>query len=336
MGGRSENLNFRVKFYIILSLILIHLLFSLNGNEFVLNGKLRSIENYQDIEAQTTFSFSVISDNHGVSPYGNINMAKANYHIEKSKDVCVLGVGDHLTATGENEFLYFVCNDPYWHANFYPSIGDNENAFYGNGQGDWGAGKAFYDALDIPNRKQTIFSPQKTDYYSIIDAPKGYKIHFITLHFPDHPVDTKIAFKESSKEFLRNCLLRINKSQHDIIVLAAHSQYGSWVNELSPDLQKLVMTKADLVFGASTHYFERTLYSGYESSGPLLLNSGSIISPRFKSSPGFVQVRVLENHRGIYVSYVDVSKPTTIIRSTPFAYFRSFSGRIFEVYYNQL
>ncbi len=334
MTENNQKLSFQVKFYIIVAIVIIHLLFSLNfeGND-VINGKLRNVENYTDIENQSIFNFSIISDNHGQSPYENIYMAKANFHIRKSNDLCVLGMGDHLTKTGTNDFLFFVCNDSYWKNNFYPTISDNENAFYGNGQTDWGAGKPFFDAVDLTNRKNIKFSNEGVDYYAIIDAPKGYKIHWISLHFPDEPNDTKLAFKESSKYFLRQSLISINKTNRDIIVIGAHSRFGSWMNEVNQELSRLIMTKADLVLGASTHYYERYTLDGYENKGPLLLNTGSVIYPRFGSQPGFIQIHVMEQHRGLYVHYVDVSKPTTIIKSSPFAYFKSFDGKIYDVYY---
>lgn len=334
MTTNTRKLSFQVRFYIIFAIVFIHLLFSLNFNsDSVVNGKLRNVENYQDIENQSVFSFSIFSDNHGKSPYENLYMAKANYHMRKSNDVCILGVGDHLTNTGTNEFLFFVCNDPFWKANFYPTISDNDNAFYGAHQENWGAGKPFFDAIDLPHRKNIRFSPEGVDYYAIIQAPNGYKIHWISLHFPDEPADTKIAFKASSKQFLRDCLTSINKTTQDIIIIGAHSRFGSWTNELNTDLARLVLNKADIVLGANTHYYERFIPEGYENHGALLLNTGSVIYPRFGSQPGFIQVHVMEQHRGLYINYVDVSKPTTVIRSSPFAYFRSFSGRIYDVYY---
>lgn len=296
-------------------------------------GKLRGVENFQDLENQAIFNFSIFSDNHGASPYSNTLMSRANYHMRKTDDICVFGGGDHLSKNSTNEFLYFMCNDPYWDNNFYPSISDGENIFYGQSQGDWGAGKQLFDALGMKSRDNITFSKEEVDYYAVIDAPHHFKIHYISLHFSDEPENTKLAFRESSKSFLRETLRKITKTDHDIIVLEAHSRFGYWLNELNVDLYKIVMTKADLVFGSNTHYYERFAPEGYASSGPLILNTGSILNPRFGSNPGFIQVHVLEQHRGMYVNYVDISKPTAILSSTPNAFFRSFSGKIFEVYY---
>lgn len=334
MIQKPKKFSFQVRFYIILSLVLIHLLFSLNPNgDVVVRGKIRSVETYQDIENQSVFNFSVISDNHGNSPYSNVNMAKANFHMRKTNDLCILGVGDHMMKNGINDFLFFVNNDTFWKDNFYPTISDGENIFYGKGQDDWGAGKAFFDGIGLTSRKNVIFSKEGVDYYAVIEAPQKYRIHFISLHYPDEPADVSRAFRESSKNFLRESLLRINKTDHDIIVLASHSRFGSWIYDLRPDLYRLVMTKADIVLGASTHYYERIIPEGYEFSGPIILNTGSLVSPRFGSNPGFIQVHLMEQHRGIFVNYVDVSKPTNIMSSTPYAFFRSFNGRIYDVYY---
>lgn len=336
MFTRTGKLSFRVRLYIVLALILIHLLFSLDPSIEIRNGKLRNVETYQDLESQSAFSFSIMSDNHGQSPYSNLGMAKANYHIRKSNDICVLGVGDHLMNNSRNEFLFYVCNDGYWKNNFYPSISDGENVFYGSSQADWGAGKVFFDAICMNERKNVVFSKEGVDYYATIEAPNGYTLHWISLYFPDEPPNPKLGFRESSKRFLAQSLLKIKKTEKDIIVIGAHSQYGYWLNELPPDLYKLVCNKADIVVGASTHYFERYTPDGLSSQGPIILNTGSAVSPRFGSAPGFLQVHVLEQQRGIYIHYVDVSKPTNTIASTPFAYFRSFAGKIYELYYETI
>ncbi len=333
MFTRTGKLSFQVRLYIVLALILIHLLFSLDPSTEIRNGKLRNVETYQDLENLSVFSFSIISDNHGQSPYSNLGMAKANYHIRKSNDLCVLGVGDHLMNHSNNEFLFYICNDNYWRTNFYPSISDGENIFYGKSQADWGAGKIFFDVIGMRERRNVEFSAEGVDYYSIIEAPRDYKIHWISLYFPDEPPNPKLGFRESSKRFLAQTLSKIKKTEKDIIVIGAHSQYGYWLNELHPDLYRLVCQKADIVVGASTHYYERYTPDGLLSQGPLILNTGSAVSPRFGSAPGFVQIRVLEQHRGMYINYVDVSKPNNTIASTPFAYFRTFTGKIYEMYY---
>ena len=334
MTLKPKKFSFQVRFYIILALVMVHLLFSLNPNDnSIHNGKLRNIETYQDLENQSVFNFSIFSDNHGNSPSSNINMAKANYHMRKTNDICVLGVGDHMMKNGTNDFLYYVNNDSFWKEHFYPTISDGENIFYGASQADWGAGRLFIDGCGLKNRENITYSPEGADYYAIIEAPQHYRIHFISLHFPDEPEDTKVAFRESSKNFLRESLFKINKTDHDIVVLAAHSHFGFWLNELRPELYRQVMTKADIVVGASTHYYERFAPEGYEVNGPIILNTGSVVSPRFGSNPGFIQVHLLEQHRGIFINYVDVSKPTNTLGSTPFAYFRTFTGKIYDVYY---
>lgn len=334
MFSKPNKLSFKVRFYIVLSLVLIHLLFSLNPNESMVNrGRLNNVETFIDLENQSLFNFSIISDNHGASPYSNVNMAKANYHIRKTNDICVFGGGDHLMKNGTNEFLFFMCNDPFWSNNFYPTISDGENIYYGKSQDDWGAGKPLFDAIGMQNRSNVTFSKEGVDYYAVIEAPHHFKLHYISLYFPDEPENTRLSFKESSKYFLRETLLRIPKTDHDIIILEAHSRYGYWLNELNAELFRLVMNKADLVLGSSTHYYERFTPDGISSIGPLILNTGSIENPRFGSNPGFIQVHVMEKHRGLYVNYVDISKPTTVLGSSPFAYFRSFKGKVYDVYY---
>lgn len=311
-----------------------HGLFSLQIIHFnVYMNKIRGVETFEDLHNSKAFSFSIFSDNQGNSPTNNMYMARANMHMRKTNDKFVLGVGDHLSRANANEFLFYVCNDPFWRNNFYPCIADGENSLYGPDQSAWGAGRGFFDALDIKQRKNVVFSKEGTDYYAVIEDESGFKVHWIALYYPDEPANPDLAFRQSTKDFLNSVINSIIKKPNDIIVIAAHSKFGFFTEYLNEDLRTKVYEKCDLIFSGSTHYYERQ-QTKVQSQGPLIINTGSITNPRFGSKPGFIQVCVLPYQQGIHVQYINVDQSTFELKSTPYAYFKTFGGRIYELYYD--
>lgn len=320
------------KLGIILTLVLAHILLSFQLIDFrIYNDRLKGIETFEDLHNSKAFSFSIFSDNQGASPTSDILMARANMHIRNTNDKYVLGVGNHLNRVSNNEFLYFVCNDLFWRNNFYPTIADGENSIYGNHE-EWGAGKLFFDAIDMRLRNNITFSKEGTDYYALINDSSGYNIHFVSIHYPDQPADPSLAFKQSSKNFLYSTLSSIEKKSNDIIVVAAHSRYGFFTEYFEPKLKKLVDKKCDLVVSGSTHYYERQKTDDM-TKGPLILNTGSITNPKFNSQPGFLQVCILSSQEGIHVQYINLNENTDKLRSSPYAYFKSFNGKIYDLNY---
>lgn len=157
---------------------------------------------------------------------------------------------------------------------------------------------------------------------------------FISIYYPDEPAQADLAFRQSSKNFLLSALMSINKRPNDIIVVAAHSRYGFFTEYLNPELRRLVNVKCDIIVSGSTHYYERQK-STNSSTGPIIINSGSVTNPKFGSEPGFVQVCVLPSHQGIHIQYINLDENTTFkIRSSPYAFFKSFDGRVIELYYD--
>ena len=66
------------------------------------------------------------------------NIDRIKEIMDEGKDAFVLGIGDHLQKNKENDFLTYIIRNNWWKENFYPTIADAENDYFGNGQGDWG------------------------------------------------------------------------------------------------------------------------------------------------------------------------------------------------------
>lgn len=71
------------------------------------------------------------------------------------------------------------------------------------------------------------------------------------------------------------------------MICAAHT--GIWVQKLEPADQELVLAKADLLLGATTHFYERY---DYPDDQGLFLNTGSAGYSLFNN---YLQVNVLDS-----------------------------------------
>lgn len=290
----------------------------------------QNIQSYEELEDSKSFSFSIISDNHGASPIDNIQMAKMSKWVADSKDAFVLGIGDHLQKNKENDFLTFLLRNEWWKQNFYPTIADAENDYFGNGQSDWGSGGKLLNVLGMQNRWNVEMNSNGAEYYAKM-VVEGVVVHYIVLHFPDNPNNSDIAFPESSKKFLINTLNKIQKSDNDIIIVSAHSMYGSWIDYLSKAQQQIVNKKCDLLLAGTTHFFERRVPTGLENSGPLMVSAGSVNEARWGSKNGFLQVHVMKNPLSIIVQYVNTDDSQIQLQDAPYSYVKYINGSVFPL-----
>ncbi len=285
------------------------------------------------LDATADFSFAIMSDHKGNAPSDTPRMARMVEWIRTSGDRFVIGLGDHLKIPPERSkpFLDFLAQDAWWHRRFWPNIADGENEFYGNGQDDWGAGGALLDAVEMRSRPGVAVRDNNCEYYARLFA-RGFTIHLIQLHFSDNPADISVAFNESTRRFLIDTLQNIHRTDHDIVIACAHSRTGYWVQELRPERQRIVLDTCDLVLSATTHAYGRQVIEGYETSGALCLNTGSVTYPLGGRPGGYVQVHVFGAGPSMLVQYVSVDierrlpgPPTTA------AYLKEIGGAISEV-----
>jgi hypothetical protein len=289
-----------------------------------------SISTIEDLDNLAAFSFAIMSDHKGKDITHSL-MAQMYTWIKASGDSFVVGLGDHL-AGGEpyhNPFLEDVKpgGDLFWNKKFYPNIADGENAYFGSGQSDYGAGGAFLDHMSFSSKSNVVIQPNGCEYYAVVDIA-GFKIHIIQLYFSDSPVNPTTAFTENTRQFMVNTLNSINKTENDIIIVGAHSIYGEWVQHLSPQRQQILLSKADLVLSATTHFFKRFNYPGFADTGAICLNTGSVSNAKGGSPNGYIQVHVLRNPTKIIVHYHKVESSTRVLADNGYSYIRMGDGRI--------
>lgn len=289
-----------------------------------------NIYSTQDLNDQDLFSFSVISDNHGASPYDNIQMARAARWIAEGGDEFVLGLGDHMVKNESNNFLHFILRNEWWKKNFYPSIADGENAYFGNSQSDWGSGGQLLKALNLQNRSNTKVRENGAEYYTKFSI-KGINVHYISLHYPDEPYILESCFPVESRNYLINTLKNIQKSSNDIIIVAAHSRWGSWIDDLNANQKNYVMSKCDLLLSGTTHYFERRTPQGYENRGALVVNASSVNRARFGNHNGFLKVHVMTNPLALVVQHVNTNEQDVQLMSTPDSFVKYINGGVYPL-----
>ena len=280
------------------------------------------------LDREAAFSFAIMSDHKGLSSVDSDRFARMELWIEESGDAFVIGLGDHLKIGRPNTFLEFLENDRWWHDNFYPNVADGENEFYGGAQDSWGMGKPILDQVDLPDRPDVVLGETGCDYYVGIRVGE-YTVHLIQLHFPDHPRDDKLSFRAVSKRFLGDRLREIEKGPQDIVIAAAHSISGFWINQLSKEDKDLLAEKCDLMLSATTHHFERKKLSEFGDHGSLMINTGSVTYPDSDitgSLPGYVQVHVLEDPLRLDVKYINVDLDNRTAPGGEYAYTKFVGG----------
>ncbi|MCK4421404.1 hypothetical protein KAW48_06350 [candidate division WOR-3 bacterium] len=290
-------------------------------------GKISGINTIESLDKGAVFSFAIMSDNKGDSPEDKKQFANMVQWIEESGDKFIIGVGDHVKKGWDNNFLHFLKENEWWHERFYPNVADGENEFYGKNQGDWGAGAPILDEVALFERSNVSIRENKCEYYAKIKV-KGYTVHLIQLHYSDQPKVDSIAFTQDSKQYLMDVLNSIEKGPKDIIIAAAHSRTGFWIEQLSDEQRDVVLDKCDLVLSATTHFFERMIIPGYEDKGPLIINTGSITYPCAYCPYGYVQVHILKKPFTLVVQYINADRPKREIQYQEYAFIKIIGGEI--------
>ena len=282
----------------------------------------------EKLDEKSVFSFAIMSDNKGYS-VENESMNKCNKWIQESGDKFILGVGDHVKDNRENPFLDFIKTDPFWHQHFYPNVADGENEYWGENQGDWGAGAPILDFAGLYERNNVTVRDNKVEYYAV-ETHSGINVHIIQLHFSDNPADTDIAFNESSRQYLMDCLDGIKKTKKDIIVVLAHT--GPWFELLSEERKSKLFKKADLLLGATTHVYQKyPISEDKKAKVALAINSGALGN---SYENGYVQVHVLKKPMRLVVQYQLTKNDSRELQKDGYAFQKVIKGKVSAIDWN--
>ncbi|MCK4576369.1 hypothetical protein KAU34_08175, partial [candidate division WOR-3 bacterium] len=215
------------------------------------------------------------------------------------------------------------------------NVADGENEYYGENQGDWGAGAPILDEVNLSDHSNVFIRDNSCEYYAKI-LVEDYTVHLIQLHFSDQPKEDTIAFKQDSRNYLVECLESIEKGTKDIVIAAAHSRTGFWIDVLSQEQQNIVMDKCDLVLSATTHFWERKEIPGYEESGPLIVNTGSITYPSRYCPYGYVEVHVFHNPFSIVVQYINADYSEREMQHSEYAFVKIIGAKVLGTNFRKL
>ena len=329
--------------------IVLLIIISFSLFQFSLFSQTENFTTIKELDEKSIFSFSIMSDNKGDEIKKKPFKRMVDWMIESDKKF-VIGLGDHVKKKKDpdknrkkNKFLDFLTENDWWHNNFYPNIADGENEYYGEGQGDFGAGYPFLEHINLDKRKNTRIRDNKCEYYSQIEIEGGFVVHLIQLHYSDTPDNEKLAFNQSTRDYLIKTISAINKREDkDIIIVGAHSKDGIWIDKLNKNNRKIVMEKADLLLSATTHIFNIFDVEGYYSyeekenelrtinrTGALCINTGAITHARGFCPNGFVEVHVLKSPFRMVVQYINAEGKTRKLQPDGYAVVKIIDGKIY-------
>ena len=283
------------------------------------------------LDEASAFTFAIMSDNKGDAPADNPAVECGLRQILALRPRFLIGLGDHVAGPSwKNTFPDYARANPFLARHFYPNIADGENVYYGKGQDDWGAGGKLLSALAFDKRPEVRLRENGCEYYARI-AVGPYRVHLIQLHYPDNPKDPALALPADSRQYALSVLRRIpKKNGRDIVVVCAHT--GDWLGVLDKESRDAILSKADLVLGATTHHFQR--YS-HGDDRALVLNTGALGHKHEAKGPynGWVSVHVLDNPLSLLVQYQNAEQEGLNVMRTPHAFLKVVGGSIYPAVY---
>jgi len=253
---------------------------------------ITQLETIAELDELSLFTFGIFSDNKGDGPdTGEFGYVRTMIDATVAMDArFVLGIGDHVKrhAGVTQDWVTFMTTDSWWFDNFYPVIADGENAYYGTGQGDWGAGRGLLDDLAFCDKENVTCRANGAEYHAVI-AAEGIDVHFVVAHYPDSGDD---PFPEDSQRYLLSELQGITRTGREIVIATAHT--GQWLASkrwaLGEGARQSVLDGADLLLGASTHFYTRYEYPDDQA---LYMNTGATGYSFLYNN--YIQVSVLDD-----------------------------------------
>ena len=293
----------------------------------------KDITSMAHLDSISIFSFAIMSDNKG-DALNKKEFERMDKWVKQTNVEFVIGLGDHVKRSWKNQFVDLLKEDIWWRTHFFPVIADGENEFYGKSQADRSKGKEFFELTNIRERESIKLTEEGSEYY-FKKVIKGYTLHFIALYYPDSPSNDSIAFPESSREYLINTLNSIEKSDKDIVIAAAHSRTGYWLNDLSKEQLDIVLDKVDLVLSATTHIFQVFNTFGGEKV-PLAINTGAITHPFLFCPGGYVQVNLVEDPTALVVQYINAEKKNRKLQNTYYSAVKKINDAVISADFKEM
>jgi len=238
--------------------------------------------------------------------------------VEQMKARFVLGLGDHVRGPKKEtaHFIEFLRGNDWWKNHFYPTIADGENAYYGKGQSDWGAGKGLIDELALCQQNEVACRDNHVEYHATWKI-EGVTVHFITAHYPDEGKD---PFPADSQRYLVDEVSKIDRTDGKVIVIAA-AHTGNWLKKMKKEDQETLLAKTDLLLGATTHIYGRYEYPDDKA---LFLNTGST---GYGLLNNYLQVSVMTAPLRLVVQNMNVRKDRALQKG-PNCWVKEIGGKV--------
>ena len=144
--------------------------------------------------------FFAMGANHG-SGMESLSVRSTLQYVEQQKPDFGIGLGNHLAAEGRTQFNDIMGRYGWWQTRFFPAIAGGENAAYGEGGQDWGAGAQFLHRNQFLSRAIARHSSEPAISLSARRRPVGEQ--YIDFRFNEglkspqgEPVDYLVNYEK--------------------------------------------------------------------------------------------------------------------------------------------
>ncbi len=248
----------------------------------VVDGKFRSVDTLSKLKEISDFNFTVLGENEGVA-LSSERFRRMSEFTGNNDTAFVLGTGDYLNSSKEDEFLKYVKENNWWKTRFFPNISTYENEYFGKKYSDWNSGKELINSLKFPVYSETEFYNNGADYYVQIKEA-FYTIHLFQLH--NHEKEGINSDKTALFKWLEEKVGSIQKTDRDFIIICGRGLNESFKESMHIDNLKKLQAKADLIISDDFNPFKVE----YSENGAVTMNCSSINNNSKYTPAGFVQV----------------------------------------------
>ncbi len=307
----------------------------------VCRGRVSEVHSIEKLDSISLFSIKIFGDNRGASSASCREMENLCCSINDNT-LMIIGLGNHVKHGYRNYFADFIESNADFTRRFFPVMGSDEYGF---------EGALLFDKANLHQRDGVQFAKNGEDYYARVEC-EDFTVHFIALGFANK-CDGNDLFPHEKTQFLLETLAHINKTDHDIVIVAAQSITGSWHDLLTLSAQETLFAKCDLLLSGAANVFQRLqLPETFNGNEPLALTTGSVTRAEGSTPNGYIEVHVLQDvttncsevadfdttaqmvknvfSYALVAQYLDATKPVRQMQSNEFAYLKIVGGRVLD------
>ncbi|MFW7381865.1 MAG: hypothetical protein ACOH5I_23870 [Oligoflexus sp.] len=260
--------------------------------------------------------------------------------VDQSHPLFILGMGNHVGALGRTQFLNIMRYRFWWENYFFSALGSGENAAYGEGELDHGAGVQFLHRnrilSDALTQKSSVGHVHRGIHYFVDFAPThetaprlstdyllrvtvgSYRIWVwhIYSYAASSGVERKIH--PNSIRWLTSSMNQVSyrgrkKSSKDLLVVMSHGHDEFWLKDLLATQEgKQIAGVTDLFLSGQGKLARRHSWNAKAlglDQAPLFLSLGQIN----QRAPVVLEVEILPQSESMRVAFRRIDRPANIL-----------------------